>query len=145
MTQGYCFVLSANFYGVNSSITVDLKLPTWCHQTLSWEKICTIGSSKLKRSSSSEKLKKDWQYLLYIRSTMLKQKNCLSSSSCPYHSDSINGDIIFTVMMHWIKHIYNFMRKWQFIFNCQINATDISLEVEKIAVASMNKQGFIEN
>ena len=31
------FVAGSNFQGVNSPITVDFKLPTWCHWKRSWE------------------------------------------------------------------------------------------------------------
>lgn len=103
---GHWFVASANFYGVNTSITIDLKLPTWCHQHWVGKGHAQLALAKWYEPALVQNWTMIYQCLLYTRSTMLKQNNCSGSNSCPSGSDRMNGETIFTLTKYWIKHIY---------------------------------------
>lgn len=102
------FVASANFYSVNISITVGLKLQTWCYQHWAGKRSAQLALEKWNDAKPApvQSWTMIYQCLLSTRSTVLKQNNCLGSNSCLSGSDRMNGETIFTVVKCWIKLIY---------------------------------------
>lgn len=78
---GVGFVVLANFCGVNTTTTAQVKLPAWFHWTCSWEETHAIRSFKPEKASSVPIPRRSWQIIGYWVAFFLKGSQCNQPST----------------------------------------------------------------